>query len=31
LIDQLIDEHTDHAIAEMLNARGYLSGTGRPF
>ena len=31
LIDQLLDQHTDGAIATMLNARGYLSGTGHPF
>jgi len=31
LIDQLLDQHTDGAIATMLNARGYVSGTGRPF
>jgi DNA invertase Pin-like site-specific DNA recombinase len=31
LIDQLLDQHSDNAIAEMLNTRGYLSGTGRPF
>jgi DNA invertase Pin-like site-specific DNA recombinase len=31
LIDQLLDQHTDGAIVTMLNARGYLSGTGRPF
>jgi hypothetical protein len=31
LIDQLLDQHTDGAIATILNARGYLSGTGQPF
>jgi hypothetical protein len=31
LIDQLLDQHTDHGVAIELNARGYLSGTGRPF
>lgn len=31
LIDQLLDQHTDKEIATMLNARGYLSGTGQPF
>jgi hypothetical protein len=31
LIDQLLDHHTDDGVAKMLNARGYLSGTGRPF
>ena len=31
LIDQLLDEHTDGTVATMLNARGYLSGTGQPF
>jgi hypothetical protein len=31
LIDQLLDHHTDHGVAIELNARGYLSGTGRPF
>jgi DNA invertase Pin-like site-specific DNA recombinase len=31
LIDQLLDQHTDGAIATMLNARGYVSGTGQPF
>jgi DNA invertase Pin-like site-specific DNA recombinase len=31
LIDQLLDQHTDEAIATMLNARGYVSGTGQPF
>jgi hypothetical protein len=30
LIDRLLDTHTDGDIA-MLNARGYLSGTGHPF
>jgi DNA invertase Pin-like site-specific DNA recombinase len=31
LVDQLLDQHTDVTIATMLNARGYLSGTGQPF
>jgi DNA invertase Pin-like site-specific DNA recombinase len=31
LIDQLLDQHTDDGVANMLNARGYVSGTGRPF
>jgi hypothetical protein len=31
LIDQLLDDHTDNGVATMLNARGYLSGMGRPF
>jgi DNA invertase Pin-like site-specific DNA recombinase len=31
LIDQLLDQHTDDGVANMLNARGYLSGTGQPF
>ena len=31
LIDQLLDQHTDDGVAKMLNARGYLSGTGQPF
>ncbi len=31
LIDQLLDQHTDGTVATMLNARGYLSGTGQPF
>ena len=31
LIDQLLDQHTDNGVATMLNARGYVSGTGRPF
>jgi hypothetical protein len=31
LIDQLLDQHTDGGVATMLNARGYVSGTGRPF
>jgi hypothetical protein len=31
LIDQLLDQHTDHGVATLLNARGYLSGTGQPF
>jgi hypothetical protein len=31
LIDQLLDQYTDDGVAKMLNARGYISGTGRPF
>jgi hypothetical protein len=31
LIDQLLDQHTDEGVATVLNARGYVSGTGRPF
>ena len=31
LIDQLLDSHADRDIATILNARGYLSGTGQPF
>jgi hypothetical protein len=31
LIDQLLDSHEDRDIATILNARGYLSGTGQPF
>src|SRR5262249_4776544 len=31
LIDQLLDQHTDNGVAKILNARGYMSGTGRPF
>jgi hypothetical protein len=31
LIDQLLDQYTDNGVAKMLNAGGYLSGTGRPF
>jgi DNA invertase Pin-like site-specific DNA recombinase len=31
LIDQLLDQHTDKGVANMLNARGYVSGTGQPF
>jgi DNA invertase Pin-like site-specific DNA recombinase len=31
LIDQLLDQTTDNGVAKMLNVRGYLSGTGRPF
>jgi DNA invertase Pin-like site-specific DNA recombinase len=31
LIDQLLDTHTDGAIATTLNERGYVSGTGHPF
>src|SRR6267143_1552625 len=31
LIDQLLDSHADKDIATILNARGYVSGTGQPF
>jgi len=31
LIDQLLETHTDGAIAAILNERGYLSGTRQPF
>jgi len=31
LIDQLLDRHADRDIATILNARGYVSGTGQPF
>ena len=31
LIDQLLDTHADQDIATILNARGYVSGTGQPF
>jgi DNA invertase Pin-like site-specific DNA recombinase len=31
LIDQLLETHTDAAIATILNQRGYLSGTRQPF
>jgi hypothetical protein len=31
LIDQLLDSHADRDIATILNARGYVSGTGQPF
>jgi hypothetical protein len=31
LIDQLLEAHTDGDIATMLNARGYVSGTGQRF
>jgi DNA-binding transcriptional regulator YiaG len=31
LIDQLLDQHTDGNVATLLNAQGYVSGTGRPF
>jgi DNA invertase Pin-like site-specific DNA recombinase len=31
LIDQLLDQHTDDGVANILNARGYVSGTGQPF
>jgi hypothetical protein len=31
LIDHLLDSHADGDIATILNARGYVSGTGQPF
>jgi len=31
LIDQLLDQDPDGGVATILNARGYVSGTGRPF
>ena len=31
LIDQLLDQHTDGGVATILNTRGSVSGTGRPF
>jgi hypothetical protein len=31
LIDHLLDSHADRDIATILNARGYVSGTGQPF
>jgi hypothetical protein len=31
LIDQLLDQHTADGVANTLNARGYISGTGLPF
>jgi DNA invertase Pin-like site-specific DNA recombinase len=31
LIDRLLDEHTDGGVAAILNARGLVSGTGKPF
>ena len=31
LIDRLLDEHTDGEAAAVLNARGLVSGTGKPF
>ena len=30
-IDQLLDEHTDGEVAEILNHKGYRSGTGQTF
>jgi hypothetical protein len=30
-IDQLLDKHSDHKVAENLNEMGCLSGTGNPF
>ncbi len=31
MIDHLLDSHADRDIATILNARGYVSGTGQPF
>ena len=31
LLDHLLDRHADRDIATILNARGYVSGTGQPF
>lgn len=31
LIDRLLDAHTDGEVAAILNARGVVSGTGKPF
>jgi hypothetical protein len=31
VIDQLLDRHADKDIATILNARGYVSGTGSRF
>jgi DNA invertase Pin-like site-specific DNA recombinase len=31
LIDELLNEHTAREVAEILNARGLKSGTGKPF
>jgi DNA invertase Pin-like site-specific DNA recombinase len=31
VIDHLLDTHADKDIATILNARGYVSGTGQPF
>ena len=31
LIDHLLDRHADRDFATILNARGYVSGTGQPF
>jgi DNA-binding CsgD family transcriptional regulator len=30
-IDRLLDRHTDGEVAELLNERGVVSGTGKPF
>ena len=30
-VDQLLDQYTDSQVATMLNAQGYVSGTGQPF
>lgn len=31
LIDNLLDEHTDGEVADILNRRGHVSGTGKSF
>jgi hypothetical protein len=31
LIDVLLDDHTDGQVADILNQRGYVSGTGKSF
>ena len=31
LLDQLLDQHTDSAAADELNAAGHQSGSGKPF
>ena len=31
MLDQLIDQHTDSAAADQLNAAGHRSGSGKPF
>ncbi|MBL9136222.1 MAG: hypothetical protein JNK85_10155 [Verrucomicrobiales bacterium] len=30
-IDHMLDEHTEGVIAHLLNERGWVTGTGRPF
>ena len=30
-VDRLLDDHSPEAIANILNARGYVSGYGKPF